>query len=95
MNKWKTSEIMCNCASLFCVTETILGDNMNVRESCSSSIALENKQNMHQREQYYATLKKPLRSPVRDVTTLERVPGKLFLRNFCLEWVDWISLSIH
>ncbi|XP_071439149.1 cell adhesion molecule Dscam2-like [Hetaerina americana] len=43
-------------------------------QESQTAAALDNKQNMEQREQYYATVRKPLRSPVRDVTTLERIP---------------------
>lgn len=53
----------------------ILGESLSLRES-QSSAALDNKQNMQQREQYYATVRKPLRSPVREIPALERIPGK-------------------
>jgi hypothetical protein len=40
------------------------------------SMAMDNKQNMEQRElQYYATVRKPMPSPIRDISTLERIPG--------------------
>lgn len=48
---------------------------MILRESNSSRGTLDNKFNLHHREQYYATVKKPLKSPVRDLPTLERIPG--------------------
>lgn len=41
-----------------------------------TAAALDNKQNMEQREQYYATVRKPLRSPIHEIGTLERIPGK-------------------
>lgn len=31
---------------------------------------------MEQREQYYATVRKPLRSPIHEMGTLERIPGE-------------------
>ncbi|XP_076235762.1 cell adhesion molecule Dscam2 [Calliopsis andreniformis] len=39
-----------------------------------TAAALDNKQNMEQREQYYATVRKPLRSPIREMATLEKIP---------------------
>ncbi|XP_031783300.1 Down syndrome cell adhesion molecule-like protein Dscam2 isoform X4 [Nasonia vitripennis] len=39
-----------------------------------TAAALDNKQNMEQREQYYATVRKPLRSPIHEMGTLERIP---------------------
>ncbi|XP_044016307.1 Down syndrome cell adhesion molecule-like protein Dscam2 isoform X2 [Aphidius gifuensis] len=39
-----------------------------------TAAALDNKQNMEQREQYYATVRKPLRSPCHEMGTLERIP---------------------
>lgn len=41
-----------------------------------TAAALDNKQNMEQREQYYATVRKTLRSPINEMGTLERIPGK-------------------
>ncbi|KAK6620098.1 hypothetical protein RUM44_006498 [Polyplax serrata] len=49
-------------------------ESMILRESNSSRGTLDNKFNLHHREQYYATVKKPLKSPVRDLPTLERIP---------------------
>lgn len=40
-----------------------------------TAAALDNKQNMEQREQYYATVRKPLRSPIHEMGTLEKIPG--------------------
>lgn len=40
-----------------------------------TAAALDNKQNMEQREQYYATVRKPLRSPIHEIGTLEKIPG--------------------
>lgn len=40
-----------------------------------TAAALDNKQNMEQREQYYATVRKPLRSPIHEMATLEKIPG--------------------
>ena len=42
-----------------------------------TAAALDNKQNMEQREQYYATVRKPLRSPIHEMATLEKIPGKI------------------
>ncbi|XP_068082192.1 cell adhesion molecule Dscam2 [Anabrus simplex] len=51
----------------------LLGESASLHES-QTAAALDNKQNMEQREQYYATVRKPLRSPVREMATLERIP---------------------
>lgn len=43
--------------------------------SSQTQAALENKHNMEQREQYYATVRKPgQQSPCREVSALERIP---------------------
>nr|CAD7456230.1 unnamed protein product [Timema tahoe] len=47
------------------------GGSLHVSQTAA---VLDNKQNMEQREQYYATVRKPLRSPVREMATLERIP---------------------
>ncbi|XP_031846326.1 cell adhesion molecule Dscam2 isoform X2 [Nomia melanderi] len=39
-----------------------------------TAAALDNKQNMEQREQYYATVRKPPRSPIHEMATLEKIP---------------------
>jgi len=45
-------------------------------QDSQASMAMDNKQNMEQRElQYYATVRKPMPSPIRDISTLERIPG--------------------
>ncbi|GLG93649.1 Down syndrome cell adhesion molecule-like protein Dscam2 [Gryllus bimaculatus] len=49
------------------------GEVASLHES-QTAAALDNKQNMEQREQYYATVRKPLRSPVHEMATLERIP---------------------
>ena len=43
--------------------------------NAQNQAALENKHNMEQREQYYATVRKPgQQSPCREVSALERIP---------------------
>lgn len=39
-------------------------------------VALDNKQNMAQREQYYAAVHKGMATPVRDLQCVERIPGQ-------------------
>nr|CAD7573111.1 unnamed protein product [Timema californicum] len=54
------------------VSEPIQED-LCLHESQTTAV-LDNKQNLEQREQYYATVRKPLHSPNRDVSGLERIP---------------------
>lgn len=61
----------------------------DVMQDAHVSMAMDNKQNMEQRElQYYATVRKPMPSPIRDISTLERIPGifvkALYLSRFHL-----------
>ncbi|XP_043281864.1 Down syndrome cell adhesion molecule-like protein Dscam2 isoform X2 [Venturia canescens] len=51
----------------------LLGDIASLHDA-QTAAALDNKQNMEQREQYYATVLKPLRSPIHEMGTLERIP---------------------
>ncbi|XP_015126574.1 Down syndrome cell adhesion molecule-like protein Dscam2 isoform X1 [Diachasma alloeum] len=51
----------------------LLGDIGSLHDA-QNAAALDNKQNMEQREQYYATVRKPLRSPIHEMATLERIP---------------------
>lgn len=53
----------------------MLGDIGSLHDA-QTAAALDNKQNMEQREQYYATVRKPLRSPIHEMGTLERIPGE-------------------
>nr|CAD7602204.1 unnamed protein product [Timema genevievae] len=48
-------------------------EDLCLHESQTTAV-LDNKQNLEQREQYYATVRKPLHSPNRDVSGLERIP---------------------
>ncbi|XP_068082151.1 cell adhesion molecule Dscam2 [Anabrus simplex] len=57
----------------FCLRRKPETEDMSLHES-QTAAALDNKQNMEQREQYYATVRKPLQSPMRDVSGLERIP---------------------
>lgn len=41
-------------------------------------VALDNKQNLAQREQYYAAVHKGMTTPVRDLHCIERIPGESF-----------------
>jgi hypothetical protein len=52
----------------------LMGDLGSLHDA-QTAAALDNKQNMEQREQYYATVRKPLRSPIHEIGTLERIPG--------------------
>ncbi|KAK0170460.1 hypothetical protein PV328_011021 [Microctonus aethiopoides] len=52
---------------------SLLGDIGSLHDA-QTAAALDNKQNMEQREQYYATVRKPLRSPIHEMGTLERIP---------------------
>jgi len=53
-----------------------MGDIGSLHDA-QTAAALDNKQNMEQREQYYATVRKPLRSPIHEMATLEKIPGKI------------------
>ncbi|XP_065347787.1 cell adhesion molecule Dscam2-like isoform X4 [Cloeon dipterum] len=58
----------------FCYCWRRKSDHDSMQDS-QVSMAMDNKQNMEQRElQYYATVRKPMPSPVRDISTLERIP---------------------
>ncbi|XP_059481325.1 cell adhesion molecule Dscam2-like isoform X4 [Neocloeon triangulifer] len=58
----------------FCYCWRRKPDHDAMQES-QASMAMDNKQNMEQRElQYYATVRKPMPSPIRDISTLERIP---------------------
>ncbi|XP_076675907.1 cell adhesion molecule Dscam2 isoform X2 [Andrena cerasifolii] len=50
-----------------------LGEMASLHDA-QTAAALDNKQNMEQREQYYATVRKPPRSPIHDMATLEKIP---------------------
>lgn len=52
-----------------------MGDIGSMHDA-QTAAALDNKQNMEQREQYYATVRKPLRSPIHEMATLEKIPGE-------------------
>lgn len=60
----------------------LLGDIGSLHDA-QTAAALDNKQNMEQREQYYATVRKPLRSPIHEMATLERIPGDCLLYFQC------------
>lgn len=53
-----------------------MGDIGSLHDA-QTAAALDNKQNMEQREQYYATVRKPLRSPLHEMATLEKIPGEI------------------
>jgi len=53
-----------------------MGDIGSLHDA-QTAAALDNKQNMEQREQYYATVRKPLRSPIHEMATLEKIPGEI------------------
>ncbi|GLG93723.1 Tyrosine-protein phosphatase Lar, partial [Gryllus bimaculatus] len=58
----------------FCLRRKPESEDMSLHES-QTAAALDNKQNMEQREQYYATVRKPIQSPMHDMSGLERIPG--------------------
>ncbi|XP_043471448.1 Down syndrome cell adhesion molecule-like protein Dscam2 isoform X2 [Leptopilina heterotoma] len=60
-------------ASNICNAGPLMGDLGSLHDA-QTAAALDNKQNMEQREQYYATVRKPLRSPIHEMGTLERIP---------------------
>lgn len=62
-------------ASNICNAGPLMGDLGSLHDA-QTAAALDNKQNMEQREQYYATVRKPLRSPIHEMGTLERIPGE-------------------
>jgi hypothetical protein len=63
--------------------KTIAEPDHDVMQDAHVSMAMDNKQNMEQRElQYYATVRKPMPSPIRDISTLERIPGIFALHHF-------------
>lgn len=57
-----------------------MGDIGSLHDA-QTAAALDNKQNMEQREQYYATVRKPLRSPLHEMGTLEKIPGEIDRRS--------------
>ncbi|CAG2061764.1 unnamed protein product, partial [Timema podura] len=57
----------------FCLRRKPIQEDLCLHESQTTAV-LDNKQNLEQREQYYATVRKPLHSPNRDVSGLERIP---------------------
>ena len=63
-------------ASNICNAGPLMGDLGSLHDA-QTAAALDNKQNMEQREQYYATVRKPLRSPIHEMGTLERIPGEI------------------
>lgn len=46
-------------------------------------VALDNKQNLAQREQYYAAVHKGMTTPVRDLHCIEQIPGKTLPKSLC------------
>ncbi|XP_043471452.1 Down syndrome cell adhesion molecule-like protein Dscam2 isoform X5 [Leptopilina heterotoma] len=64
-------------ASNICNAGPLMGDLGSLHDA-QTAAALDNKQNMEQREQYYATVRKPLRSPIHEMGTLERIPGEKY-----------------
>nr|XP_050864341.1 cell adhesion molecule Dscam2-like isoform X5 [Vespula vulgaris] len=61
------------CFRKLSIVGSFMGD-MGSLHDAQTAAALDNKQNMEQREQYYATVRKPLRSPIREMATLEKIP---------------------
>ncbi|KAG8038992.1 hypothetical protein G9C98_003299 [Cotesia typhae] len=61
-------------AVFYCFRKRPLLGEIGSLHDAQTAAALDNKQNMEQREQYYATVRKPLRSPIHEMGTLERIP---------------------
>ncbi|XP_012280177.1 Down syndrome cell adhesion molecule-like protein Dscam2 [Orussus abietinus] len=61
-------------AVFYCFKKRPFMGDLGSLHDAQTAAALDNKQNMEQREQYYATVRKPLRSPIHEMGTLERIP---------------------
>ncbi|XP_026302208.1 Down syndrome cell adhesion molecule-like protein Dscam2 isoform X9 [Apis mellifera] len=61
-------------AVFYCFRKRPFIGEMASLHDAQTAAALDNKQNMEQREQYYATVRKPLRSPIHEMGTLEKIP---------------------
>ncbi|XP_011880276.1 PREDICTED: Down syndrome cell adhesion molecule-like protein Dscam2 isoform X3 [Vollenhovia emeryi] len=61
------------CFRKLLIAGPFMGDIGSLHDA-QTAAALDNKQNMEQREQYYATVRKPLRSPIHEMATLEKIP---------------------
>lgn len=71
----RDDEILRACNALMTMTVgPFIGEIASLHDA-QTAAALDNKQNMEQREQYYATVRKPLRSPIHEMATLEKIPG--------------------
>ncbi|XP_023317526.1 Down syndrome cell adhesion molecule-like protein Dscam2 [Trichogramma pretiosum] len=71
-----SSAVVCAAAAavFYCFRRRPLMGDLGSLHDAQTAAALDNKQNMEQREQYYATVRKPLRSPIHEIGTLERIP---------------------
>ncbi|EFN82424.1 Down syndrome cell adhesion molecule [Harpegnathos saltator] len=61
-------------AVFYCFRKRPFMGDIGSLHDAQTAAALDNKQNMEQREQYYATVRKPLRSPLHEMATLEKIP---------------------
>ncbi|XP_018406582.1 PREDICTED: Down syndrome cell adhesion molecule-like protein Dscam2 [Cyphomyrmex costatus] len=61
-------------AVFYCFRKRPFMSDIGSLHDAQTAAALDNKQNMEQREQYYATVRKPLRSPIHEMATLEKIP---------------------
>ncbi|XP_066598053.1 cell adhesion molecule Dscam2-like isoform X1 [Prorops nasuta] len=61
-------------AVFYCFRKRPFMGDIGSLHDAQTAAALDNKQNMKQREQYYATVRKPLRSPIHEVAMLEKIP---------------------
>ncbi|XP_071641622.1 cell adhesion molecule Dscam2 isoform X2 [Temnothorax longispinosus] len=61
-------------AVFYCFRKRPFMGDIGSLHDAQTAAALDNKQNMEQREQYYATVRKPLRSPIHEMGTLEKIP---------------------
>ncbi|XP_018371900.1 PREDICTED: Down syndrome cell adhesion molecule-like protein Dscam2 isoform X2 [Trachymyrmex cornetzi] len=61
-------------AVFYCFRKRPFMGDIGSLHDAQTAAALDNKQNMEQREQYYATVRKPLRSPIHEMATLEKIP---------------------
>ncbi|XP_039305921.1 Down syndrome cell adhesion molecule-like protein Dscam2 isoform X4 [Solenopsis invicta] len=65
-------------AVFYCFRKRPFMGDIGSLHDAQTAAALDNKQNMEQREQYYATVRKPLRSPIHEMATLEKIPDFLY-----------------
>uniref|UniRef100_A0ABD2XLN9 Down syndrome cell adhesion molecule-like protein Dscam2 n=1 Tax=Trichogramma kaykai TaxID=54128 RepID=A0ABD2XLN9_9HYME len=70
-----SSAVVCAAAAavFYCFRRRPLMGDLGSLHDAQTAAALDNKQNMEQREQYYATVRKPLRSPIHEIEYSEDI----------------------